>query len=116
MLGVRLTAPRYGSWLDTSRSDYRGEVIPLDTRGPKRLWTAPAGYVSRHRGATVVKNTYVCPVHGAFEASGDAESARCVRMVQQPWWPDGQRSECGVSSPWSPSPFSVWASSGEVKS
>ena len=112
-----MTTPRYGSWLDTSARDMQTEVIPLDRRGPKRLWDAPAGYVTRHRGVSTVKNTYVCPVHGAFEARSDEASVRCPKVltVRDAFAPPTP-APCGLASPWSPSPFSVWASSGEVKS
>lgn len=45
------------------------ECTPFDTRGPKRLWDAPAGVVHRARGdvGRMVKHDYLCPVHGRFE-------------------------------------------------
>lgn len=45
------------------------ECTPFDTRGPKRLWDAPAGVVQRARGdvGRLVAHDYLCPVHGRFE-------------------------------------------------
>lgn len=109
---------RYSKW--NPRDSMRSEVIPLDTKGPKRLWGAPAGYVTRRRGTPTVTNVYVCPVHGAFEAKSDAASVACRTVVGSlcltslpPQYVD---ETCGLASPWSPSPFSAWQSSGMVRS
>lgn len=120
-----MTAPKYGGWSTPAPNGLSATLVPLDTKGPKRLWSAPAGYVTRHRGVATVKNTYVCPVHGAFEAQSDEASVACplddlhdagaaegCELVNCGYDPP----LCGLDSPWSPSPFSVWASAGEVKS
>src|SRR5262245_15914218 len=63
--------PRYGGWQKPiSREDFTTTVTPLDTKGPKRLWNAPAGFVVRERGDVdgLVTLEYMCPVHGRFEA------------------------------------------------
>lgn len=106
---------RYSKW--NPRDSMTSEVIPLDTMGPKRLWSVPAGYVTRHRGTSTARNTYVCPVHGAFEAQSDAESVRCPADISDSVlavMPDDET--CNEPSPWSPSPFSAWQSSGMVRS
>jgi hypothetical protein len=112
------------------------EVTPLDTRGPKRLWDAPAGVVQRHRGDTgrLVKHDYLCPVHGRFEIEVPASDA--PDEVLCPLWSDSSpmamverlltspadvvesvaAAVCGQPSPWSPSTFGIWASAGEVMS
>ena len=106
-----MTVPKYGGWSAPAPNGLSATLVPLDTKGPKRLWSAPAGYVTRHRGVATVKNTYVCPVHGAFEAQSDEASAMCLEIEH-----GNLDSLCRLAAPWSPSPFSVWASSGEVKS
>lgn len=126
-----MTTPKYGSW-SSAPNGMVTQVIPQDTRGPKRLWNAGKGYVTRHRGAPVARATYVCPVHGAFEARAGTDSVACpttsrCSLEQLQWFdamPDGAgaivrqevRVVCGLTSPWSPSTFAAWASSGEVKS
>lgn len=124
-----MTTPRYGSW-----SPLPGTVqtiTPLDTKGPARLWNAPAGFVVRERGAVgaVSTNVYECPVHGQFEARSDADEVVCPVALDEPepgaaivldddeW--DRRCSDpmvCGRTAPWRPSRFSVWQSAGEVKS
>lgn len=117
---------------------------PQDTRGPKRLWDAPAGFVVRERGDVdgLVTHDYLCPVHGRFE-----------RKVPRSWVPDelpcpldswsiaGRDEEyadlaaaeeacsgfgidlsevrfetqsCAATSPWSPGAVACRKSSGEV--
>lgn len=104
---------------------------PLDTRGPKRLWDAPAGCVSRARGdvGRLVKHDYVCPVHGRFELevpSGDVPDVvpcpteQDVDLVNcsaaEAYEAINQLGVCGLASPWSPGAVNIWASSGEVTS
>lgn len=111
----------YGSWRPSATPDQVQTVTPLDTRGPARLWNAPAGYVVRQRGAvgSYATNVYVCPVHGAFEARSDADAVACPTKVGEIWLtalPPIYRTEhCGIPSPWSPSPVAVWQSAGMVK-
>lgn len=122
-----MTTPRYGSW-----SPLPGTVqtiTPLDTKGPARLWNAPAGFVVRERGAVgaVSTNVYECPVHGQFEARSDADEVVCPvalsfaesvdrteHAVDFRW--ASRPDHCGRPSPWRPSRFNVWQSAGEVKS
>lgn len=110
-----MTTPKYGSWQTPSpRPNMTTTVTPFDTKGPKRLWSAPAGWVLRTRGSLLPRNTFVCPVHGAFEARSDADVEVCpVECVV-----DNNialRHACSRDSPWSPSPFSAWQSSGMVR-
>lgn len=115
---------RYGGWGARVKPTLVTTVTPLDTKGPARLWNAPAGFVVRERGAigAVSTNVYECPVHGQFEARCDGDSAACPTLETE--WiameDIGVRPAevriCGRTSPWVPSRFSVWASAGEVKS
>lgn len=108
------------------------ECTPFDTRGPKRLWDAPAGVVQRARGdvGRLVAHDYLCPVHGRFEVqvpSNDVPDAvACpVEIVLDD---DGNCTACGgpncactdlacgERAPWSPGVVNVWKSSGEVAS
>lgn len=114
-----MTTPKYGSWSDAPNGMVT-QVIPTDTRGPKRLWNAPAGYTTRHRGAPIARAMYMCPVHGAFEDAAGADRAECPAATESVATNvdtgESVRMSCGLPSPWSPSAFAVWASSGEVKS
>lgn len=112
------------------------ECIPLDTRGPKRLWDAPAGWVLRTRGADGGTRPleFLCPVHGRFTVEvprgEDPDAVACAAIVLDYARTERRRNAegfiedhvyrpsvpCGLSSPWSPSGFGIWASSGEVKS
>lgn len=95
------------------------ECIPGDTRGPKRLWDAPAGVVSRERGdvGRLVAHDYLCPVHGRFEvqvpSSDVPDEVLCaVHDEHETMW-----GACGRTSPWSPGTApAIWPSSGEVMS
>lgn len=137
-----MTAPRYGGWA-ADRNSMSSEVTPLDTRGPKRLWSQGPGYVVRRRGATdePVELEYMCPVHGRFTArvskTDTPDEVACESAA--PSGPFAQCDECmlfhptatgvitcecgrtfdttpycGLTSPWSPSTVSVWKSAGEV--
>lgn len=89
------------------------ECTPFDTRGPKRLWDAPAGVVHRARGdvGRLVKHDYLCPVHGRFELEVPSNDVPDEVIC-------GSHTGifCGATSPWSPGTVSVWKSSGEVTS
>lgn len=125
-----MTAPRYGSWNPTGRPEVVSTVTPLDTRGPARLWNAPAGYVVRERGDVDGKVTleYLCPVHGRFEArvsrreSPDEMPCPVMRERAFDFISAGGPirfigdAVCELSSSWSPSKFAAWQSPGEVKS
>lgn len=95
------------------------ECIPQDTRGPKRLWDAPAGWVLRTRGAMggTRPMEFLCPVHGRFVVDVprgyDPDVEPCPSGVELEL---DVAHQCGLSSPWSPSTFGIWASSGEVMS
>lgn len=99
---------------------------PLDTRGPKRLWDAPSGWVMRTRGADggTRPMEFCCPVHGRFEVDvprgEDPDAVACGRedVVSLETYPPQQVMErCGLSSPWSPSSApAIWPSAGEVTS
>jgi hypothetical protein len=102
------------------------EVVPLDTRGPKRLWQQGPGFVIRRRGATdePVTLEYLCPVHGRFGArvskTDTPDEMACPRRLTviesvglyETTSQDGKY--CGLTSPWSPSTVGVWKSAGEV--
>lgn len=122
------------------------ECTPMDTRGPKRLWGAPAGVVQRHRGDTgrLVKHDYLCPVHGRFELEVPASDVPDeVPCTLDSWSVAGFSEEyptreavaealrarcigvdevrletqrCGDTATWSPSTFGIWVSAGEVAS
>lgn len=125
-----MSAPRYGSWNPTGRPEVVSTVTPLDTRGPARLWNAPAGYVVRERGDVdgLVTLEYLCPVHGRFEARvsrrESPDAMPCPAICERTWDSpvDGGfvrfigDAACELSSPWSPSKFAAWQSPGEVKS
>lgn len=117
---------------------------PMDTRGPARLWHHPAGWVMRERGDVdgAVVHDYRCPVHGRFEARVSRrdmpDEVPCLAhaggplYMLAPWRRNADGTEtwvsehgqeflvrdgavlCGLPSPWSPSKFGAWASSGEV--
>ncbi len=109
-----MTRPHYGSWSMPGPNGSTTQVTPLSTRGPKRLWNAPAGFVVRERGDVdgLVTLEYLCPVHGRFEARvGRRETPD--EIVCPRGWPSDY---CGRLSPWSPSTFSAWRPAGEVKS
>lgn len=116
-----MTTPRHGSW-GLDRHDMTSEVVPLDTRGPKRLWQQGPGFVIRRRGATdePVTLEYLCPVHGRFEArvskTDTPDEVFCpVRYTDgKSWGPAQKVNTCGLTSPWSPSTVGVWKSAGEV--
>lgn len=117
-----MTAPRYGSW-GIDRSDMASEVVPLDTRGPKRLWQQGPGFVIRRRGATdePVTLEYLCPVHGRFSARvsktdtpDEVACPRVDRIGRASEFPRTREEYCGRTSPWSPSGVSVWKAAGEV--
>lgn len=125
-----MSAPRYGGWSAPGPNGMTTTVTPRDTRGPARLWNAPAGYVVRERGDIDGQVTleYMCPVHGRFEArvsraespdalqcpssASDEETDLNVQLITQ-----GVEVEdaCGLASPWSPSTFNAWPSAGETK-
>lgn len=98
--------------------------IPLDTRGPKRLWDAGPGFVIRERGDIdgKVKHDYLCPVHGRFEADVPRrdvpDAVPCPHLlcgVDAGFDPfEVEVYHCGLSSPWSPSTIATWKSAGEV--
>ena len=104
------------------------ECTPTDTRGPKRLWDAPAGLVRRDRGdvGRIVRHDYLCPVHGRFEvevASNDVpDYMACPFDVGPPEHAidfvedDRVVPSCGELALWSPSTFGIWQSAGEVSS
>jgi hypothetical protein len=117
-----VTAPRYGSW-GLSAKDMTSTVTPLDTRGPKRLWSQGPGFVIRRRGATdePVALEFMCPVHGRFTARVSKEETPdempCPRVDligRASEFPRTTEEYCGRTSPWSPSGFAAWKSSGEV--
>jgi hypothetical protein len=116
-----VTAPRYGGW-GLSAKDMTSTVTPLDTRGPKRLWSQGPGFVIRRRGAVdePVALEYLCPVHGRFTArvskTDTPDEVFCPALTSRAIVSDGRMTEeyCGLTSPWSPSGFAAWKSSGEV--
>lgn len=124
-----MTTPRHGSW-GLDRHDMTSEVVPLDTRGPKRLWQQGPGFVIRRRGATdePVTLEYLCPVHGRFEArvskTDTPDEMFCPTVMHEIIGPNGEAWKapngrrygvvCGLTSPWSPSTVGVWKSAGEV--
>lgn len=109
------------------------ECIPQDTRGPKRLWDKPAGWVLRVRGADggTRPMEFCCPVHGRFtvevERGEDPDAVACPVEVMLSddvdcgvcGGPNCHCTDisCGEPSPWSPSSGpALWHSAGEVMS
>jgi hypothetical protein len=120
-----MTSPRYGGW-GLSRKDMTSTLTPLDTRGPKRLWNAPAGWVMKRSGAVdePVALEYLCPVHGRFTARVSKDDTpdempcpvRLSKIDSLALYETLSQAGglCGLTSPWSPSGFAAWKSSGEV--
>jgi hypothetical protein len=118
---LALTSPEARvTWDITTPTRRYTESTSLDTRGPKRLWDAPAGRVTRERGAVgrLVQHDYLCPVHGRFEASVPSsdvpDTLMCPVLLTEPGF--AIHEPCSRSSPWSPSTFGIWPSSGETAS
>jgi hypothetical protein len=120
-----MTSPRYGGW-GLSRKDMTSTLTPLDKRGPKRLWNAPAGWVMKRSGAVdePVALEYLCPVHGRFTARVSKDDtpdempcpSRLTTLEAVALYEAASQGDhaCGLTSPWSPSGFAAWKSSGEV--
>lgn len=93
---------------------------PLDSRGPKRLWSTGPGWVKRDRPAAGGTRPleFCCPVHGRFTVDvprgEDPDAVACPTPDLD--WPvaGGGYLSCDLSSPWSPSTFGLWKSAGEV--
>ena len=100
---------------------FTSEFTPLDTRGPKRLWSA-TGTSRRTRGdvGRMVEHDYRCPSCGVFTArvlSSDVpDELPCPREVRG--WTDCKgevhTEYCGLTATWSPSTFRIGKAPGEV--